>query len=158
LLRRRAQELIGFLQQQPAAVTRLAVSRDCATVGEAAQRGDGRLHEPMAGLIVQVGDQPEAAAVLFEGLPVEALMFTAHAAVLRLKHVSGRHGPWLGKLPSSLPRATCDHTGQGGAGLLGPAWRGRRQPPPGEPWQAIIPTPAPLMKYQGLTSYCIGGP
>jgi hypothetical protein len=70
VLGQRTQEFLGFLQQQAAAVAGLAVGGDGAAVRQAVQRGNGGLHQPMAGFIVETGDQAEAAAVALEGLAV----------------------------------------------------------------------------------------
>ena len=59
-----AQEAVGLLQQQAAAVAGLAVGVDAATVGHAGQGLDGRLQQMVAGLALHVGDQTEAAVVL----------------------------------------------------------------------------------------------
>ena len=57
---------VGLLQQQAAAVAGFTVGGDGAPVGEALQRLGRRTHQPVARLIVHLGDQSEAAAVLFE--------------------------------------------------------------------------------------------
>ncbi len=66
LFRHRAQEGVRLLEQQAAAVARQSVGGDGAAVGHAAQRMDGALHQRMRGLVVHLGDQPEAAGILFE--------------------------------------------------------------------------------------------
>jgi len=61
-----AHEGVGLLEQQATAVAGLAVGGDAATVGHARQRLDRGLHQPVAGLVVHLGDQAEAAVVAFE--------------------------------------------------------------------------------------------
>lgn len=57
-----AQKRIGFLQQQAATIAGLAVGGYGAAMREPFQRRDGRAHQPVAGLVVHMGDQAEAAA------------------------------------------------------------------------------------------------
>ena len=71
-LRLRAQESIRFFQQQTTAVARFSVSRDRAAMGQARERLDRCLHQPVTGLIVDVGYQAESAAIFFEAGLVEA--------------------------------------------------------------------------------------
>ena len=54
------------LDQQAATVAGLAIRRDGATMGQARQRRDRSFHYEVARYIVQVCDQPEAAAVVLE--------------------------------------------------------------------------------------------
>jgi len=70
--RDRAQEALGLLQQQAAAVTGLAVSGYCTTVLQTVQRGNGRLHDPMRGLVVEVGDETKTATVFLVRRVVQA--------------------------------------------------------------------------------------
>jgi len=65
-----AQEAVGFLEQQPAAIARLAVGGNGAAVREPRQRSDRGLDDPVAGFVVKLRDQTEAAAVLFKVLAV----------------------------------------------------------------------------------------
>src|SRR5689334_2364123 len=56
-----------------------AVGSDGTAMREAVQRGDRGFHQPVAGVVVQVGDQAEPATVLFIGLAIEArLVCRAH--------------------------------------------------------------------------------
>jgi len=66
------EEAFGLLQQQAAAVARLAIARHGAAVREPAQGSDRRLDQPVTRLVVHVRDQAEAAAVALEVLPVQA--------------------------------------------------------------------------------------
>ena len=68
----RAQEFFGTFQQQAAAVAGLAVGGDGAAMGQAVERGDGGAHQPMARLVVEIGDQAEPAAVALVGVFVES--------------------------------------------------------------------------------------
>ena len=67
-----AQESIRFFQQQAAAVARFSVSRDRATMGQARERFDRCFHQPVTGLVVDVGNQAETTAVFFEAGLIEA--------------------------------------------------------------------------------------
>ena len=69
---RAAQEQRRHLQEQPAAIARLAIGRDRAAMRQAIQGADCRLQQPVAGHIVQVRNQAETAGVLLVGLPVKA--------------------------------------------------------------------------------------
>jgi hypothetical protein len=72
LLRDRAKEADRLLQQQAAAITRLAILGHRSSMRQARQGRDRRFHQPVAGMVVQVGDQPEPAAVALKFLPVQA--------------------------------------------------------------------------------------
>ena len=72
LLRLCAQESIRFFQQQAAAVARFAVSRDSAAMCQARKRFDRCCHQPVTGLIVDVGNQAETTTVFFEAGLIEA--------------------------------------------------------------------------------------
>ena len=62
----------GRLQQQPAAIAGLAVRGDRAAMGQAVERGHGGAHQPVTRLVVEAGDQAEAAAVALVGVLVES--------------------------------------------------------------------------------------
>ena len=111
--RHRAQERIRLLEQQAAAVARQAVGRNRAAVRHARQRADRVLHQRVAGLIVDLRNQAEAAAILFEigriQRPVQpALSF--HGSVC-----SGNSGLPMGQAAKNLsekcgiliPQAAC---------------------------------------------------
>jgi len=66
LLSHGAQKAVGLAEQQPATVARLAIGGDCATVGQASQRFNRRRNKPMRRLVVHLGNQAEAAAILFK--------------------------------------------------------------------------------------------
>ena len=68
----RAQEPFRALQQQPAAITGLAVRGDRPAMGQAVERGHGGAHQPVARTVVQTCDQPEAAAVALVGVLIES--------------------------------------------------------------------------------------
>ncbi len=59
-----AQEALGHGAEQTAAVAGLAVGGDGAAMDHAGQGSNGILQQLVAGPVLQVGDQPEAAAVL----------------------------------------------------------------------------------------------
>ncbi len=63
----RSQERGRLLDQQSTAIAGLAVVRNRATVRQPVQRADGSLDNPVAGAIIQAGDQTKAAGVLFMG-------------------------------------------------------------------------------------------
>ena len=63
LLAHSTQEGLGKLDQQTAAVARLAVGSNRTAMRQARQRLNGRLHDPMARQVVKIGDQAEAATV-----------------------------------------------------------------------------------------------
>ena len=73
LVRLATQERVGLLHQQAAAVAGLAVGRHRTTMGHPVQRRNRRLDQFVAGLIVHVGDQAEAARILFEVRTVQAV-------------------------------------------------------------------------------------
>ena len=68
----RAQEFLGTLQQQSAAVAGLAVGGDGAAVRQAIEGGDRGAHQPVARRVVEARDQAEAAAVALVGALVES--------------------------------------------------------------------------------------
>ncbi len=68
-----AQEGIGLLHEQAAAVAGLAVGGDRTTVGHAIERRDRGLNQLVARLIVHVRDQAETAGVLLELGTVETV-------------------------------------------------------------------------------------
>jgi hypothetical protein len=137
----RAQELLGLLQQQATAVAGLAIGCDGAAVRQPAQRGNRRLHQPVAGLVIKVGDQAEAAAVLLEGFAVQALLFTAHPAYPQyFPKIHGMGDTLRSAGRGRLATATFYF-------ILAPREPGRAcqreertMPLTGGPWQAIIPT------------------
>jgi hypothetical protein len=63
---------VRLLEQQAAAVAGLAVGGHGAAVGQAAERRNGRLDQPVARLVVHLGDQAEAAAVALVLVAIEA--------------------------------------------------------------------------------------
>ena len=73
LVRLATQEGVRLLHQQAAAVAGLAVGRHRTTMGHPVQRRNRRLDQLVAGLIVHVGDQAEAARILFEVRTVQAV-------------------------------------------------------------------------------------
>jgi len=74
-----AQEGVGLGQQQAAAVAGLAVGRHRATVSESPEGGYSGFDEPMAGVTIHMGNQPETAVVSFEAGPVQAgCVFVRH--------------------------------------------------------------------------------
>jgi len=72
------QEPLRLLQQQATAVAGLPIAGDRPTMGQAIQRGNSRADEPMARLIVQVGNQAEPATIAFVGFFIESLGSSAH--------------------------------------------------------------------------------
>ena len=70
-LRGPAQEQVRLLQEQAAAVAGAAVGGDAAPVGHARQGLDGGAHQAVAGLAMEVGNEPEAAVVPVVVLVVE---------------------------------------------------------------------------------------
>ena len=62
----RTQEVGRELDEQTAAIARLAVCRNGTAMGQAHERRDRRLHDPVARQIVEIRDQAEAAAVTVE--------------------------------------------------------------------------------------------
>ncbi len=96
----RAQERGRGLQQQAAAIAGLAVRGNRTAVRQARQRGHCGLHQPVAGLIVEAGDQPEATAVAFVGVFVESAVLSVHAWALGLSS-SGRQACPAGCLPQA---------------------------------------------------------
>ena len=65
------QKCIRLANQQPAAVTGLAVGRDGAPVRHPRQGLDGGRHQPVRRLAVHVSNQPETAVVALEALAVQ---------------------------------------------------------------------------------------
>ena len=65
LARERAQKFLGLLQEEPAAIARLAVGCDGAAMCQALQRRHTGLDNPVTGHIVELSDQPKAAAIPF---------------------------------------------------------------------------------------------
>ena len=61
-----AHETIRHLEEQTATVTRLAIGRHGATMGHAGQRRNGVLHQLVARLVVQLGNQAKATTVLLK--------------------------------------------------------------------------------------------
>ena len=76
-----AQEAVGLLDQQAAAVTGLAVGGDGAAVGHPFQTFDRPFDQVMAGHVVHLSNQTESAAVTLEFRPIET-----YCLVLRLGH------------------------------------------------------------------------
>jgi hypothetical protein len=67
-----AQKVIGFLHQQPAAIAGLAFGGHRAAVGQARQRFNGGIDQPMARLAVHLCDQAKPATVSLELRTVQA--------------------------------------------------------------------------------------
>ena len=84
LLRKSAQKFLRLLEEEAAAVAGLAVARHRAPMGEAVQRGHCRLDQPMARLVIQLGDQPKAAAIPFIGVAEQAPVGGTHGRPLCL--------------------------------------------------------------------------
>ena len=61
-----AQKAVRLAEQQAATVTGLAVGSHCPAVGQLRKRADRGGNQPVRRLIVQLGDQAEATAVLFK--------------------------------------------------------------------------------------------
>ena len=78
-----AQEAGRALQQQAAAVAGLAIGGDGAAMREAVERGDGGLHHPMRGLVIEAGDQPKTAGI--------ALIVAPHQAPVAGPRIHPRH-------------------------------------------------------------------
>ena len=74
----RAQEAFRLLDEKAAAVPRLAIGGDRAAVREALEGSNGGPDQPVAWLIVETGDQPEAAAVAFVAVPVKPAVGCGH--------------------------------------------------------------------------------
>ena len=67
------QEGVGHLNQDPGAVARVDVASKRTTVFHAAERPDGRLHNPVAAQPLHVHDEVDATGVMFEPWVVEPL-------------------------------------------------------------------------------------
>ena len=67
------QEGVGHLNQDPGTVARVDVTAKRTTVFHAAERPDGRLHNPMAAQPLHVHDEVDATGVVFEPWVVEPL-------------------------------------------------------------------------------------
>ena len=68
-------EPVRGLHQQAAAVTGLAIGSNSAAVGQPGQRIDGRLHQPVTGDAIHMGNETKTAAVLFKGGTIKAWSF-----------------------------------------------------------------------------------
>ena len=141
--RSRAGNRVGLLEQQAAAVAGLAVGGNGAAVREAGERGDRRLHDPVARLIVEVGDQAESAAVAFVGGVVQTL---GGICLHGFPKASAR-GPEV-RAESKTARPNAGHTinGSGAPGAFGPQPRvdralgsARMLPNALETWRPMIP-------------------
>ena len=86
------QERFGLFQHEAAPIAGLAVGSDGTAVGEAGQRLDGGLDEPVAGLVVDVGDEAEAAAVLLVRGPVQANVWPVQSGRVGRFSSGTRHG------------------------------------------------------------------
>jgi hypothetical protein len=68
----RPHELGGHLQQQPAAVTGLAVGGNRTAMGQPVQRADRRLDQPVTRRVIEVGNQSETAGIAFVRLATQS--------------------------------------------------------------------------------------
>ncbi len=89
LRRQRAQPVVGPVDQHAAAVATDAVGVDAATVREPGQRGERGIDQRGAGVAVDLRDQPETAAVVFERLVVEARISLRHHRLLLASGCAG---------------------------------------------------------------------
>jgi hypothetical protein len=111
-LRESAQKFRRLLQEQSAAVAGLAVACDRAPVGEAIQRSNCRLDQPMARLVIQLGDQPKAAAILFIGVAEQPAVGGTHTRPRRLTWlVSVLHRSAGGSIALRPPEKNCSTSG-----------------------------------------------
>ena len=99
-----AQEAVRLLHQQPAAVTALAVGSHRAAVGHPCQCTNRRFHQPVAGLIVHLGNQTETTAIAFEFRLIQpvrlvALLDGAHRQILWCR--GGRYKPSASVAPGA---------------------------------------------------------
>jgi len=81
----RSHELGRHLDQQTAAIAGLAVSGDRAAMGQAVQRTDRGLQQPVTGRVIEVGDQPETAGIPFVCLTAQPPVHRARIPVLPRK-------------------------------------------------------------------------
>ncbi len=106
LLADRAHERLREFDQQAAAIAGLAVSGNCAAMGQAGERGDRRFDDPVTRHIVEVGDEAEAAAVLLVCRVIETF------------HVSlGHRRPGVRALRAPRSISRCDSVCHAGFGL-----------------------------------------
>ena len=116
-----AQEARRRFEQQAATVTGLAVRGDSTAMGEPVQRRDGGLHQPIARLIVEVGDQAKAATVLLVGLAVQTLVQLAVHHITFCPRCPGNRDTHIRRQQPSHWRP------------LHPLYRQLENPPAGEP-------------------------
>ena len=67
------QKGVRLAHQQPAAIAGFTIGGHCAPVGQAGQRGNGGVDQPVAGLVIHLRDQAKTATVSLEFRPVQAL-------------------------------------------------------------------------------------
>jgi hypothetical protein len=78
-----AKKSFGTVQQHAATVAGLAVGADGAPMRHAGERSQRGIDHPARGLVVEVGDQPETAAVAFLARVVETgLRIVRHRRLL----------------------------------------------------------------------------
>ena len=90
LLSDRAQEARRRLDEQTAAIPGLAVGRNGAAVGQPVQGGDGGLHHPMAGVIVETRDQSKTARIPLVPAAIQAPILGAriHHLICLIRHIT----------------------------------------------------------------------
>ncbi len=81
-----AQKPLGAFQQQAATVAGFPVAGDRPTVREAVERRNSRTDQPMARLVIEVGNQAKPAAIAFVGVFIESLGGSAHLCGLEFSH------------------------------------------------------------------------
>jgi hypothetical protein len=96
-----AQEGLGSMQQEAAAIAAQAIGANSAAVGEAGQGGEGPIHQRAAGAVVEVGDQPEAAAVVLEARRMQATGRDRAHRPSAIEVAPGRDQVALGSMPTS---------------------------------------------------------
>ncbi len=106
--RERAQPVVRAVEQDAAAVAGDAVRIDAAAMCHARECDEGLIDEPAARLVADLRDEPETAAVVFEGGVVQARrVATRHAAILAVPRADRSSAIARRVLGSAIRRARC---------------------------------------------------